>query len=89
MKQSCQYRTFVIKCNQKAFDAQQIAKARANPTLVILDSINLTILNNSNTSTSFQAQQEKEIEEFTKQRMETMADIRAGRAWNGTNGVWM
>lgn len=74
---------------QKAFDAQQIAKAKANPTLAMLDSINLNMLNNSNTSTSFRAQQQKESDEWTQERINTIGDINAGRAPNGTNGVWL
>lgn len=74
---------------QKAFNDQQAAKARANPTLAMLDSINLNLLNNSTTSTSFLAQQQKESDEWTQNRINTIGDINAGRAPNGTNGVWL
>ena len=73
---------------QRAFDAQQIAKARANPTLAMLDSINLSMKNNS-PSVPFFGGQQCDSDDFAQQRLNTMGDIRAGRAPNGTNGVWL
>ena len=73
---------------QKAWNAQQAAKARANPTLAMLDSINLIIQNNSPSVSLFGSQQ-SDTDDFTQQRLNTMGDIRAGRAPNGTNGVWL
>lgn len=73
---------------QKAWNAQQAAKARANPTLAMLDSINLSMKNNSPSVPFFGCQQD-ETDKFAQQRLETMGDIRAGRAPNGTNGVWL
>ena len=72
---------------QRAFDAQQIAKARANPTLAMLDSINLSMKNNSPSVPFFGGQQ---CDHYgTQSRIKTELDIQSGRAENGTNGVWL
>lgn len=72
---------------QRAFDAQQIAKARANPTLAMLDTINMSMRNNSPSVPFFGGQQ---CDQYgTQSRIKTELDIQSGRAENGTNGVWL
>lgn len=72
---------------QKAFNAGQAAKARANPTLAMLDSINISMKNNSPSVPFLGCQQNDEY--TTQSRIKTELDIRSNRAENGTNGVWL
>lgn len=74
---------------QKAFDEKEAARARANPTLAMIDTINMNIRNNSSSRKTFFTQQQKDLDEWTEQRINTIGDINAGRAPNGTNGVWL
>ena len=72
---------------QRAWNAQQAAKARANPTLAMLDTINMSIRNNSPSVPFFGGQQ---CDQYgTQSRIKTELDIQSGRAENGTNGVWL
>lgn len=72
---------------QRAWNAQQAAKARANPTLAMLDTINMSMRNNSPSVPFFGGQQ---CDQYgTQSRIKTELDIQSGRAENGTNGVWL
>lgn len=73
---------------QKAFDEREAARARANPRLAMIDTINMNIRNNSPSPTTFFSQRSDDYE-VTNSRIKTELDIRSGRQENGTNGIWL